>query len=184
MSIKISEQYKDQLKQIHSGGKKMGWGLEPPAKLLEMIDTHNPKSILDYGCGSGAMMEHMKSLYPQNEFIGYDPGMPQFQNYPENVDLIYSTDVLEHVEPEHIESTLRQLWKTADINYHKIACYPAKKKLPDGRNAHLIIEEPEWWQSKINSTLDNDYEIIYNKTIIETKKKRVNKHYEVIVKRK
>jgi hypothetical protein len=27
-----------------------------------------------------------------------------------------------------------------------IACFKSKKSLPDGRNAHLIIETPDWWQ--------------------------------------
>ena len=33
--------------------------------------------------------------------------------------------------------------------YHLIACHPAKKKLRDGRNAHLIIEQPNWWRNKL-----------------------------------
>ena len=62
MSVQISENYKEQLKQIHSGQhKKMGWGLEPPMKLLELIKQFNPQTILDYGCGSGAMKEHMQT---------------------------------------------------------------------------------------------------------------------------
>ena len=27
---------------------------------------------------------------------------------------------------------------------------PAKKTLPDGRNAHLILESPGWWQGKVS----------------------------------
>ena len=34
-----------------------------------------------------------------------------------------------------------------------IACYPAKKILPDGRNAHLIVENPTWWLDKISNTM-------------------------------
>ena len=109
MSIKISEEYKEQLKQIHSGtGKKMGWGLEPPAKLVETINQYKPQTILDYGCGSGAMKDHMQDLYPTIKLDGYDPGMPEYQTYPKTVDLIYSTDVFEHIEPAHIDSTHRQ----------------------------------------------------------------------------
>jgi len=33
--------------------------------------------------------------------------------------------------------------------FFRIACYHAKKHLPDGRNAHLIVESPEWWRDKI-----------------------------------
>jgi hypothetical protein len=38
--------------------------------------------------------------------------------------------------------------------YHLIACYPSKKFLPDGRNAHLIIEKPEYWRNKFKTILD------------------------------
>jgi hypothetical protein len=182
MSIQISQEYKEQLKQIHSGtGKKMGWGLEPPVKLVETINKYKPKTILDYGCGGGAMMEHMQGLYPNTQLSGYDPGMAEFSAYPTSVDLIYSTDVFEHIEPAHIDSTLKLLWQTSPINFHKIACFPAKKKLPDGRNAHLIIEEPEWWINKIQSSLDKGFKILYNNTIIEYKKKREHKQLEVLI---
>ena len=44
--------------------------------------------------------------------------------------------------------------------YHLIACHPAKKCLSDGRNAHLIIESPTWWRSKLQSI---DYQIVSEK---------------------
>ena len=28
---------------------------------------------------------------------------------------------------------------------------PAKKNLPDGRNAHILLEKPEWWSRLVNS---------------------------------
>jgi hypothetical protein len=35
-----------------------------------------------------------------------------------------------------------------------IACYPAKKILEDGRNAHLIVENCAWWMDKIQRQFD------------------------------
>lgn len=184
MSIKISEEYKEQLRQIHNGeGKKMGCGVQPPAKLLEIINQYTPKTILDYGCASGAMKDHIQGLYPDIQLIGYDPGIPEFDLLPKSVDLIYSTDVFEHIEPAHIDNTLHLLWQIAPINFHKIACFPAKKKLPDGRNAHLIIEEPEWWVKKIESTLESNCRIAYNKTIFETVKGKERKQLEILIMR-
>jgi len=42
--------------------------------------------------------------------------------------------------------------------YHLIACHPAKKTLSDGRNAHLIIENPDWWKVKM---IDPRWKIIH-----------------------
>jgi hypothetical protein len=34
-----------------------------------------------------------------------------------------------------------------------IATSPAKKFLPDGRNAHLIVETPGWWKERIEKNM-------------------------------
>lgn len=33
--------------------------------------------------------------------------------------------------------------------FASIACYPAKKRLPTGENAHCTIRPREWWESQI-----------------------------------
>ena len=38
--------------------------------------------------------------------------------------------------------------------WFRIACYPAKKQLPDGRNAHLIVEKPEWWREQLLANMN------------------------------
>ena len=56
----------------------------------------------------------------------------------------------EVLQPGHIDETLDDLFNIATkYQYHLIACHPAKKKLNDGRNAHLIIETPDWWKAKL-----------------------------------
>ena len=40
---------------------------------------------------------------------------------------------------------------TRKIGFFVIAHRPAKKTLPDGRNAHLIQEGPAWWLPKLES---------------------------------
>ena len=69
-------------------------------------------------------------------------------------DAVVSTDALEHVEPAYLDKTLRMISsKMGRCVFFRIACYPAKKKLPDGRNAHLIVESPEWWRNKIETVM-------------------------------
>jgi hypothetical protein len=38
--------------------------------------------------------------------------------------------------------------------WFRIACYPAKKHLPDGRNAHLIVESPDWWRKQLLTNMN------------------------------
>ena len=88
---------------------------------------------------------------------GYDPANPKFDVPLKKVDLIFSTDVLEHIEPEHLDATLEEIKEHSTYIYHLISCAPAKLILPDGRNAHLIQQPPEWWKQK---HLAMGYEVI------------------------
>lgn len=180
--MEISKSYADQLKQMHSGqGTKIGFGVEPPKKLVEVISKYSPNTILDYGCGSGAMMNSINSLFPNVKITGYDPGVEKYSQFPNSVDLMYSADVLEHIEPFALEETLKKLWNTAKVHYHNIACHPAKKNLPDGRNCHLIIEQPDWWLNKIKSTIDSSWNITYTNVYHTFKKKRQGIHFEIVL---
>jgi hypothetical protein len=64
--------------------------------------------------------------------------------------MLISTDVLEHIEPEFVANVLQHMDSLfTRVAYLLIATCPAKKSLPDGRNAHLIQEEPDWWRPLI-----------------------------------
>ena len=42
----------------------------------------------------------------------------------------------------------------------RIDTIPARKKLPDGRNAHLILESDAWWLDKIRANIAG--QVVYN----------------------
>ena len=66
-------------------------------------------------------------------------------------------DVFEHIEPVYLDHTLKQInKKMLRTGFFRIACYPAKKTLPDGRNAHLIVESPAWWREKLLENMNVD----------------------------
>ncbi len=183
--MEITKEYADQLKMMHSGAAtKIGFGVTPPNKLIETINQYKPKTIVDYGCGAGNMMRAVKSACSFVETFGYDPGVEQYAQFPTRVDMIYSVDVLEHIEPTNLISSLKTLWNTADIHYHNIACHPAKKNLPDGKNCHLIIEKPDWWLAMIKSTIDDKWKITYTNVYNTFKKKRQGTHFEIIMVKK
>lgn len=153
----ISDNLKKIYQDIHKNtpfGKRSKF----PKYLEKFIADLHPQSILDFGCGKGRLVEKIKDTYPDIDVRGYDPANPEFEKSINDVrvDMIISSDVLEHVEPEYINDTLKFLQAKSKFFYHLIACSPAKLILPDGRNAHLIIENNEWWRKRF---LDLGYSI-------------------------
>lgn len=142
----INQEYK----KIHSEDKNFGTRTEIPKLLLDAIEYYNPSSILDFGCGKGLLISQLKNNYPNIDIQGWDPA---FNNtpLPKNVDMIISTDVLEHIEYHDIDNVIQQLKNiTNKAQYHLIACHRAAKILSDRRNAHLIVEAPDWWKEKFD----------------------------------
>jgi hypothetical protein len=69
---------------------------------------------------------------------------------PKPSDILVCTDVLEHIEPTLLDNVLDHIERlTREVALLVISCRPANAVLPDGRNAHLIIETPDWWLEKL-----------------------------------
>lgn len=145
-----SKDYLTELQKLHSK-KTFGTAASLPLEVEQLIQEKNIKSVLDFGAGKGNTSTTIKEKFPNIDLYTYDPVTFPI-SLPSSVDLIYSSDVLEHVEPDLIDNTLLDLFKRATrYQYHLIACHPAKKSLSDGRNAHLIVESPNWWKQKLQS---------------------------------
>lgn len=105
--------------------------------------------MLDYGCGHNLSLR--KTLKPQKEFRyqAYDPGVPEYSDPPTPAELVVCIDVLEHIEPDCLDDVLDHLYDlTEHMLFATVHTGPAGKKLPDGRNAHLIQKPAEWWLPK------------------------------------
>jgi hypothetical protein len=104
------------------------------------------ESILDYGCGRGTL----RMALPGWDVREYDPGIVGKDIMPKPADLVVATDVLEHIEPELLDNVLLHLRGLARKGlFLNIATRAAKEILPDGRNAHLIIQPPQWWKDQL-----------------------------------
>jgi len=154
----------NKLKKIYTDIHKktlFGKRAKIPSSLVSFINEVKPITILDFGCGKGNLVKTLNEKYKDIQVFGYDPANPDYDKEVPCVDMVISTDVLEHVEPEHIEATIEMLSLKGKFHYHLISCAPAKLILPDGRNAHLIQESPAWWKQKFNSAgfeiLSEDY---------------------------
>jgi hypothetical protein len=82
----------------------------------------------------------------------YDPCVEEFSMLPQGVfDGVISTDMLEHCSEEDIPWILSEMFSYAEnFVYVNVACYPAKKTLPSGENAHCTIKSPEWWSEVLS----------------------------------
>ena len=149
----ISPEYKELMLKTHE--LNAGWGVGGKRHynpIVDLIKSRGFKTVLDYGCGQGVIGKTLlaqKVLRP-DQLQMYDPGMPGLGIEPRPADLVISTDVMEHIEPALLDNVLAHVQRLATrMAYLHIAVGPAVKILPDGRNAHLIIQPDSWWHAKL-----------------------------------
>lgn len=144
MSDLRTKAYATQLHQKHRKGK---WGRDGHSHADTVIEWMHElgqvKSILDYGCGAGTLA---KALEEHVRVYEYDPGIRGKDHLPKPAGMLVCTDVLEHIEPEMIDNVLKHQYALAERGaYFVIALKLARETLPDGRNAHLLVKDPQWW---------------------------------------
>ena len=151
----IDPKYQAQLTAMHNQGRFVN-GAKAAKVVRPIIERYNPTSVLDFGCGVGALVKSLQETYPNMRVEGYDPGNVEHSRIPKrSFDVIVSADVFEHIEPEHLAATFQLISSRMLVaGWFRIACYPAKKQLPDGRNAHLIVEKPEWWREQLLANMN------------------------------
>lgn len=145
----ISEDYRGLNRQLHAenptfGNDNFGWS----NYALNVAQNNGYTDILDYGCGKG----RLGKLLGENGLTvqEYDPAIEGKEALPQSADFVVCTDVLEHIEPVHINAVLKHLREvTKKRLFLTIFTAPANKNLPDGRNAHILIKDGLWWRKKL-----------------------------------
>lgn len=118
-------------------------------------ERYGCKSVLDYGCGKGALKPALGFSLDVRE---YDPAIEGKDQRPDPADLVVCTDVLEHIEPECIDAVLNDLKRvTAKAGFFIVSTVPSKKTLADGRNAHLLVRPYDWWLPELMKRFRLDY---------------------------
>ena len=156
----LSRAYRNQLIELH--GADAAWGTTGSEYFLEVMKAAKDdgcKSLLDYGCGKGYLVAMIKDyMVSKPEKVpedlvrveGYDPAVKDYLELPAPADLIVSTDVFEHIEPENLDTVLGHIAGLMLISgFFVIFTGKAKAILPDGRNAHLIQEGEDFWAAKL-----------------------------------
>lgn len=151
----ISEDYREQNRLLHESSDGYGRSGVKWAEMIRLaIEADGGyASILDYGCGKGTLGAALAET--GITIAEYDPAIPGKDTPPEPAELVIAGDVLEHIEPDCLDTVLAELKRLAKRKLIVIIdTYPAKKTLADGRNAHLIVEDATWWGAKLAQTFD------------------------------
>ena len=123
-------------------------------RIKELVERHNPESLLDYGCGKGyqylrrRVHEAWGGLLPHC----YDVGLPHLcERYERKFDGVICTDMLEHIEEQDVAGVIADICGYANkFVFCSVDTAPAVNKrhklLPDGRNPHLTVKPREWWE--------------------------------------
>jgi hypothetical protein len=75
---------------------------------------------------------------------------------------VICTDVLEHCPEEDIAWILDELFAFArKFVYANVACFPARKQLPSGGNAHCTVKPVKWWEEQIVRAARARPELLY-----------------------
>lgn len=143
--------YMDTQRHLHAEPKGYGGKGDKWAKVVaDLADEFDAMSVLDYGCGRGTLMAAVQAKSPLLSCRDYDPAIPGKNGLPAFADMVTCTDVLEHIEPDRLSAVLEHLRQLArSVVFVVIATRPSSKTLSDGRNAHLIIENADWWEAKV-----------------------------------
>ena len=136
-------------------------------RVKQLIEATGAKTVLDYGSGKGTQYRPQKIVvdgqhvadgiaeYWDVEVECYDPGYGPYSALPQGkFDAVVSTDVLEHCPEDDLSWILDEIIGYARrVVYLNVACFPARKSLPNGENAHITVRSPDWWEEKIRARI-------------------------------
>ncbi len=154
----ITPHYLDQNRQLHKASATYGVGGWKWIGIIQTALTSlGARSVIDYGAGKGTLGHWWRSgAASEIPLTNFDPAT--FPERPQIADMVVSTDVLEHIEPEHVNAVLDDIATLGRRGaFLVISCRPAKKELPDGRNAHLSVCPPAWWAGQ----LERRYKLVH-----------------------
>ena len=152
-----SQNYLRLLEGVHSTTKRGFGNKVKKIKAFEAcIEKWKPRSLLDYGCGKGAMLQQLRQKYPHLHCLGYDPAVNIYCQKPkQKFDVVFCNDVLEHVEPLYLDNVLKFIEHHSEkYAWLRIDTQPDNKILTDGRNAHLIQQDEDWWSEMLQHNVD------------------------------
>lgn len=140
---RITDGYLALQREFHVEREDYGVSGHKYAELVQsVVEAVGADELLDYGAGK----ETLREALPQYVVHSYDPAIEWLDQDPVPHDVVACTDVMEHIEPGHEGNVLDHIRSlTRKVVFFQIACRPATKSLPDGRNAHINLQTPWDW---------------------------------------
>ncbi len=157
-----SPEYRAELAATHAAKPWGDTGWKFKDDIIPFLQANDARFVVDYGAGQGTLGKELRAAgYRIEEF---DPSREPFIP-PKICDVVLSTDVFEHVEPEKLDNVLRYTYLLARrAGFFAIAKQPAKRILAHtGRNAHLICKPTEFWVEKLREAGWQRIEIVRDK---------------------
>jgi 2-polyprenyl-3-methyl-5-hydroxy-6-metoxy-1,4-benzoquinol methylase len=130
--------------------------------VFESVARHNPKSLVDAGCGQGYYVRKFRDCginaygvevssvccdtYLQ-DVPHFNEGLDTHFSNEVNVDFLFCSDVLEHLSYSDLDSVLPKLKKASPIALFGIANH---SDIIEGIQLHLIREDSVWWSDKLS----------------------------------
>lgn len=144
-SKKLLDHLPDWNKKLH---QKNAFGNDTFKRYLSYFDwLLGPRKqdikVLDFGCGSNGGI----ASYGFNA-IPYDPFVEQFSDDPWHKDFqaVFSADVLEHMTVSQSVDLLHKLLSDkVKYVFLAVATRSANQVFENGINAHLTVENGDWW---------------------------------------
>lgn len=127
--------------------------------------------LLEIGCGDSTTLNNLKNVISNNTY-GLDIYIKEDSPYLFEAtvwdmsfikvpfDYTISTDVLEHIPPEMVEKTIKEIIRVTHVKtIHAISTKPAVKDYC-GHKVHLTVKPLQWWQEQFKKHLTKEIEII------------------------
>lgn len=150
----ITDEYKTEQERMHENPNYGTASVMYAPIVTQFINQLGVTDLLDYGAGKCRLFESIKPKHAM-KLQAYDPAIPKLSGSPYPAQMVCCIDVLEHIEPDCLDSVLNHLaGLTKEYAFLSVHTGPAVKVLSDGRNAHLTQEDADWWLPKIMERWD------------------------------
>lgn len=176
VAIQKTEQQKYQEVWSHPEYRQVAPGEDAYIVFLDKASPKKGESVIDFGCGTGRGAQRLKEsgldvtgvdfasncLDPEVDvrFVEADltKQIPVASKYG------YCTDVMEHLPPEQVDVTIKNILSSSALVFFQISCVDDVMGALVGAPLHLTVQPCEWWAEQFKK---NGAEILWSEDLGE-----------------